>query len=125
MTPRILPVKLYVAVFAALLVLLGATVAVSYVSLGAFNVAIALTIAVCKMILVMLFFMHVRYSGRVVWIYVGIGFFLAGNPDRVDAGRRSHQTLAVISELARKAVLGKDSYVVEPQAGTLPGLLYS
>jgi len=75
MTTQILSVRLYVAVFVALLVLLGATVAANYVSLGPFNAAIGLAIAVCKMLLVMLFFMHVRYSGRVVWIYVGIGFF--------------------------------------------------
>jgi len=39
---------------------------------------IALMIAIAKTFLVMLFFMHVRYSGRLVWIYVGVGFFWLG-----------------------------------------------
>jgi cytochrome c oxidase subunit IV len=78
MTSHILPVRTYLAVFIALIVLLAATVAVNYLPLGQFNVVIALVIAVCKMFLVMLFFMHVRYSGRLIWIYVGVGFFWLG-----------------------------------------------
>ena len=78
MTSHIVPVKLYVAVFVALLLLLAATVAVSFVRLGEFNVVIPLAIAIGKTFLVMLFFMHVRYSGRLVWIYVGVGFFWLG-----------------------------------------------
>jgi cytochrome c oxidase subunit 4 len=75
MTARIPPVKLYLTVFAALLVLLVATVAANYIPLGRFNVVIALMIAIGKTFLVMLFFMHVRYSGRLIWIYVGVGIF--------------------------------------------------
>lgn len=77
-THHIVPVKVYVSVFAALLVLLAITVAASYVPLGRFNVVIALMIAIAKTFLVMLFFMHVRYSGRLIWIYVGVGFFWLG-----------------------------------------------
>ncbi len=75
MTSSILPVKLYLKVFLALLALLALTVGANYLSLGRFNVMIALLIAITKMFLVMLFFMHVRYSGRLIWIYVGVGFF--------------------------------------------------
>jgi len=78
MTTHTLPVKSYLAVFATLLVLLAVTVASSYVPLGRFNVVIALFIAITKTFLVMLFFMHVRYSGRLIWIYVGVGFFWLG-----------------------------------------------
>jgi cytochrome c oxidase subunit 4 len=74
-TQHIVPVKVYVAVFVALLILLALTVAASYAPLGRFNVVIAMTIAIAKTFLVMLFFMHVRYSGRLIWIYVGVGFF--------------------------------------------------
>jgi cytochrome c oxidase subunit 4 len=74
-TQHIVPVKVYVAVFVALLVLLALTVAASYVPLGRFNVVLAMTVAIAKTFLVMLFFMHVRYSGRLIWIYVGVGFF--------------------------------------------------
>jgi cytochrome c oxidase subunit IV len=75
MTSHIAPVKLYLTVFVALLVLLAFTVAANYIPLGRFNVMIAMLIAIAKMFLVMLFFMHVRYSGRLIWIYVSVGFF--------------------------------------------------
>jgi len=38
------------------------------------NIVAALTIAVVKMLLVILFFMHVRYSSRLTWIFVAAGF---------------------------------------------------
>lgn len=38
------------------------------------NVA-AITIAVGKALLVILYFMHVRYSDRLTWVFVGAGFF--------------------------------------------------
>ncbi len=75
MTSHIASVKIYLTVFMVLLVLLALTVIASYLPLGRFNVVIALLIAIAKMFLVMLFFMHVRYSGRLIWIYVGVGFF--------------------------------------------------
>ena len=59
----------YVAVFAALLVLTGATVGVSYIDLGIWNVAAALLIASVKATLVALFFMHLRHEGRLVWTF--------------------------------------------------------
>jgi cytochrome c oxidase subunit 4 len=75
MNGRVMPVRVYLTVFVALLALLAGTVAAVYVNLGDFNTVIALTIAVAKAILVILFFMHVRFSGRLVWIYAGVGFF--------------------------------------------------
>lgn len=59
----------YAAVFAALLVLTGATVAVSYVDLGLWNVAVALAIASVKASLVALFFMHLKHEGGLVWTF--------------------------------------------------------
>jgi len=55
-------VKTYVVVFAALICATVLTTAVAFVDLGAFSVVVALAIAVCKMLLVALFFMHVRHS---------------------------------------------------------------
>ena len=78
MTTPIAPVKLYLTVFACLLGLLVITVVASYVPLGRLNIVLALVIAIAKTFLVMLFFMHVRYSGRLIWIYVGVGFFWMG-----------------------------------------------
>ncbi|MGB3211917.1 MAG: cytochrome C oxidase subunit IV family protein [Desulforhopalus sp.] len=53
-------------VLAILLVLTGVTVGVSYVDLGFFNIPIALTIACTKVTFVLLFFMHLKYEGRVI-----------------------------------------------------------
>ncbi len=53
-------------VLALLLVLTGVTVGVSYLDLGFFNVPIALAIACTKVSFVLLFFMHLKYEGRVI-----------------------------------------------------------
>jgi cytochrome c oxidase subunit 4 len=78
MTETIIPKKTYVLVWVSLLILLAMTVGVSYIHLGWFNAAAAVGIAVVKAVIIILFFMHVRYSSRVVWIFVGAGFFWLG-----------------------------------------------
>lgn len=65
----------YIAVWAALLVLTGATVAVSYVDLGLGNVAAAMAIASAKAALVALFFMHLRSENRLVWTFALVPVF--------------------------------------------------
>jgi cytochrome c oxidase subunit IV len=67
--------QLYYRVFAALLGLTLLTVGVAFLDLGRLNTVIALTIAVGKALLVILFFMHVRYSHRLIWACVIAGFF--------------------------------------------------
>ena len=59
---HIVPLRLMAAVLIALLILTAATVALSYVPLGALNIWIALGIATVKGSLVVLYFMHLRYS---------------------------------------------------------------
>ncbi len=54
------------------------TVLAARVDFGAFNDVIAMTIAVTKAVLVILFFMHVRYSPRLTWVAVAGGFFWLG-----------------------------------------------
>lgn len=66
--------KTYFLVWAALLVLLFATWAAAEVNLGKFNNVVALTIAFAKMFLVLLFFMHVKYEKRLIWVFVSAGF---------------------------------------------------
>jgi cytochrome c oxidase subunit 4 len=66
--------KIYFAIFAALLILTYATIVVSRLDLGRFNTIVALTIAVTKAVLVVLFFMHVRYSTRLTKLVVVGGF---------------------------------------------------
>jgi len=75
---HVVPLKIYFAIFAALMVLTAATVAVAYVDLGAMNTFVALAVAVTKATLVILFFMHVKYSTKLTWLVVASGFvFLA------------------------------------------------
>jgi cytochrome c oxidase subunit 4 len=66
--------KTYTWVWLALLALLFATWGISRLDLKPFNLAIALAIAIVKMLLIILFFMHARYSERLVWVVAGAGF---------------------------------------------------
>jgi cytochrome c oxidase subunit 4 len=71
-----IPIRIYILVFLALLALTGITTAIAFFDLGArWNTTLAVTIAVIKALLVILFFMHVRYSRPLTWIFVGAGFF--------------------------------------------------
>ena len=72
---HIVSVKTYLIVFAALMVLMILTVAVAFFDFGILNKGIALTIATTKAALIMLFFMHLRYSSKLVWVFAGLGFF--------------------------------------------------
>ena len=75
MSQHIVPQKVYFFIFIALLCLTLITVLVASIDLGRLNTFIAITIAVCKALLVILYFMHVRYSSRLTWVVVGAGFF--------------------------------------------------
>jgi cytochrome c oxidase subunit 4 len=61
---HIVPPKVYVGIFASLMVLTAVTVAAAFVSLGPLNIVIALAIATLKASLVVLYFMHARYSPK-------------------------------------------------------------
>jgi len=71
----IIPQKIYILVFVTLLMLTLVTVDVAFYDAGWLNLYLALTIATCKALLVLLYFMHVRYSPRLTWVFVGAGFF--------------------------------------------------
>ena len=73
-----MPVKTYLTVFAALMVLPVITVAVAFVDLGPFNVMVAVTIAAVKAYVVVLYFMHVKYSNKVIWLSAVAGFIWFG-----------------------------------------------
>ncbi|HUJ31863.1 MAG TPA: cytochrome C oxidase subunit IV family protein [Candidatus Acidoferrum sp.] len=75
MSEHVVPVKTYAAVFVALLLLTGLTTGVAYIDLGVFNTVAALAIAVTKMLLVVLFFMHVKYSSGMTRIVIIAGIF--------------------------------------------------
>ncbi len=61
-------------IFAALLGLLALTVLVAYLDLGAWSPLVAMLIASVKALLVVLYFMHVRYNNRLTWVFAGAGF---------------------------------------------------
>ena len=65
----------YLTIVGILLVMTGLTVAASYVEMGMFNPIVALAIAAFKMILVVLFFMHVKYSTKLTKLTVSAGVF--------------------------------------------------
>ena len=67
--------RVYYLVFLALIGLTLLTVWLSFQDLGAWHSAVGLAIASCKALLVALFFMHVLYGGRLVWILFGAGLF--------------------------------------------------
>ena len=71
---HVAPKSMYYAVFAALLVGTGLTVAAAEVDLGVFNNVVMLLIACTKATLVVLFFMHVRWSSHLTWVVAGAGF---------------------------------------------------
>ena len=86
MTEHVDSVKAYALVFAVLIALTIATTAVAFVDLGPFSVVVALVIASCKMLLVALFFMHLRHStkltklvvaGAMLWLAILLTFTLA------------------------------------------------
>lgn len=75
MSGHVAPIRLYFGVFAALLIGTALTVAVAFLDLGAMNNVVMLTIACVKALLVVLFFMHVRWSTRLTWVVAASGFF--------------------------------------------------
>ena len=66
--------SVYYVVFAALLVLLAVTVGIAQLELGPLNFLAAALVASIKAVLIMLFFMHVRYSPPLIWLVAFAGF---------------------------------------------------
>ena len=75
MAGHISPKSTYYAVFAALMVGTAITVAVAFVNLGSLNFPVAIGIAITKATLVILFFMHAKYSSKLTKLLVGTAFF--------------------------------------------------
>ncbi len=79
MSEHIVSVKVYIAVFLALLAGTAITVLAGKQDFPEpLNVVIALTIAVIKATLVVLYFMHVRYSARLIWVILASALFWVG-----------------------------------------------
>jgi len=76
---HVVPLRVYFVIFTSLMILTAVTVAVAYLDLGPLNTILALSIAVTKAALVILYFMHVRYSpsltklvvaGSFLWLFI-------------------------------------------------------
>jgi cytochrome c oxidase subunit 4 len=67
--------KTYVIVYISLLLATALTVGAAFIDLGPFNPILALAIACFKGVIVILFFMHVYYSSRLMKLTVAAGFF--------------------------------------------------
>ena len=74
-THHVTPPRVYIVIFSALMVMTAITVGVAFLNLGILNTPIALAIAGMKATVVILYFMHVRYSTRLTWVVV-VGSFL-------------------------------------------------
>jgi cytochrome c oxidase subunit IV len=79
MSEHIVPIRVYVTIFSALLMGTALTVWAGLQDFpGPLNVVIAMTIAVIKATLVVLYFMHVRYSSRLIWLILASALFWMG-----------------------------------------------
>jgi cytochrome c oxidase subunit 4 len=79
MAEHIVSRKTYIVVWAALMALMILTAGLSRIDLGEWSTVVALVIAAVKALLVILFFMHVRYeSQKMAWVFVVAGFFWLG-----------------------------------------------
>ena len=76
-TEHILPKRTYYTIYVILLVCTYLTWQIAFFDLGALNTVAALTIATFKATIVVLFFMHVKYSTRLTWaVVLGSVFWL-------------------------------------------------
>jgi cytochrome c oxidase subunit 4 len=79
MAEHIVSRKTYIVVWVALMALMILTAGLSRIDLGEWSTVVALAIAAIKALLVVLFFMHVRYeSQKMAWVFVVAGFFWLG-----------------------------------------------
>jgi cytochrome c oxidase subunit 4 len=65
--------KLYWSNCLALMLLLGLTWGIGYINLGPFNLVVALAISILKAILIVLFFMHIKGSSRLLHLAAAAG----------------------------------------------------
>ena len=78
MSDHVIPKSVYAMIFVTLLILTLLTVEVSFWNLGILNFHMALLIASTKSMLVILYFMHVRYKSGLTGLFVATGFIFLG-----------------------------------------------
>ena len=70
--------KIYLNVLISLLILTALTVAVAQIDFGALNAFIAMLIATVKAVLVLLYFMHLKYDDKLYWLVFASSVFFVG-----------------------------------------------
>jgi len=97
--------KMYIGIFLALMVCTAATVGAAYVKLGAMNIVVALAIATLKATLVVLFFMHAKYSPKrthlviicaIFWLGIMLALTLTDYETRHDVSRQVSPSSAIV-----------------------------
>lgn len=73
-TGHVVPTRVYLTVFSALMVLLAITVIVAFFPLGMWNLPVAMTIAVIKGVIIVMYFMEVKYGSKLLWVFVSSSF---------------------------------------------------
>jgi len=113
MLHHVVPIRTYLLVFAALFALFVLTVAVAFVDLGPLNFVVAITIAVVKAVLIILFFMHVYYSSRMTRVFAGAAFiWLALLLAATQADYRTRSWLPVYGD---NVGIGPDGFDAPPE----------
>ena len=101
MSEHIVSPKIYLAIFTTLMAGTGITVWAAFQNFGKFNIVIALAIATIKATLVVLYFMHARYSPKrtqlvivcaVFWLAIMLSLTLADYNTRRQEGRLASAT---------------------------------
>ena len=72
---HVAPKSMYYTIFGMLMVLTALTVFAAFNDLGVLNFPVAIGIAITKATLVILFFMHAKYSSKLTQLFVGMSFF--------------------------------------------------
>ena len=72
---HVAPKSMYYTIFGTLMVLTAVTVFAAFTNLGVLNFPVAISIAITKATLVILFFMHAKFSSRLTKLFVGMSFF--------------------------------------------------
>jgi len=75
MSHHVVPPTVYVKAAVALAVLMAMTIFAAFIDMGSMNPVVAMTISIAKATVIVLFFMNVKYSSRLTWVFVGGGFF--------------------------------------------------
>ena len=78
MAEHLIAKKVYCAVFGTLMALTAITVTVAYIDLGPINTVAAIVIACFKAMIVVLYFMHVKFGTRLVKLTVIAGLYWMG-----------------------------------------------